>query len=266
MNISLDIVGIFSINGAIIKSDELVLISKLPDILSILDIILITMTAIIAPEEAIATNPKLSFSEDLLSFLRVETPIARANINGTVRAPVVAPDASKDIAKNSGDVNKARIKINPYNTDNILYKGILYTILASPKASMIAIPIDTITNISPFPISPDVTISTCAAKICKSGSAIDMTNPKTNPAIITINILFDFAIFDPIILPIGVIPISTPTKNIESPIIIARDPIRNLIIKGVSRGVNVKFNISTITVIGITEYKTSLSFETIKFK
>ena len=94
-----------------------------PVILSVLDIILIIITDMIAPVEAIATNPKLSFSDDLLSFFKLETPIARAKIKGTVKAPVVAPEASKEIAKNSGDVKNARIKIIPYKTVNNLYKG-----------------------------------------------------------------------------------------------------------------------------------------------
>jgi hypothetical protein len=40
----------------------------------------------------------------------------------------------------------------------------------------------------------------------------------------------------------------------------------NLIIRGVSIGVSVKFNISTMRVIGRTENKTSLSFSVNTFK
>ena len=83
----------------------------LPCISSVPKRILIIITAIIAPVDAIATKPKLSFSDDLESFLIAVTPIASAIIKGTVMAPVVAPDASKEIARNSLEVNKARTSI-----------------------------------------------------------------------------------------------------------------------------------------------------------
>ena len=76
----------------------------------------------------------------------------------------------------------------------------------------------------------------------------------------TIQILFDFAKAAPTWLPNGVIAISTPIKKIDSPIIIKKAPIINLIISGISRGVNVKFNIITIIVIGNIENRTSLNF------
>src|SRR5690606_8573844 len=115
-------IGNFFKKGPIIEF-EISCSPKLPDILSVLAIIFIIITAMIAPVEAIATNPKLSCSDALLSFLSAETPKASARINGTVKAPVVAPDASKDIAKNSGEVNKASTRIIKYKIDNNLYKG-----------------------------------------------------------------------------------------------------------------------------------------------
>src|SRR5574344_1263219 len=118
--------------------------SRSPEILSIFDIILIIITDIIGPVDAMATNPKLSLSDALQSFFNCETPIASARIKGTVNAPVVAPEASKDIAKNSREVIQASIKMIPYIIVNSLYNGMLYTILPRPTASMIAIPIDTI--------------------------------------------------------------------------------------------------------------------------
>jgi len=72
----------------------------------------IARTDIIAPVEAIATRPKLSSSEAMLSFFNEEIPAESASTNGTVRAPVVAPDASKDTDKNSGDENNANTNIN----------------------------------------------------------------------------------------------------------------------------------------------------------
>lgn len=136
----------------------------------------------------------------------------------------------------------------------------------SPIESMVAIPIDTIVTILPFEISPDVTELIWFARICKSGSAIDMKKPSNKPATATIQILFDFVIADPIVLPIGVIPLSTPIKKIVSPITINAAPMRNRTSKGVGIGVRVEFNIKTITVIGRTEYKTSLNFSVIIFK
>ena len=93
--------GIFSANGPIIERDEVSAAGRLPVSLSVFENMPISITAIIAPADAIATIPKLSISDALLSFFRAETPIARASINGTVTAPVVAPEESKDIARNS---------------------------------------------------------------------------------------------------------------------------------------------------------------------
>ena len=72
--------------------------------------ILSIITDIIAPTDAIATSPKLSISEALLSFFIVDTPSAKASIKGTAKIPVVAPEASKAIVKNSIGVNSANIK------------------------------------------------------------------------------------------------------------------------------------------------------------
>lgn len=59
---------------------------------------------------------------------------------------------------------------------------------------------------------------------------------------------------------------STPNRNMDSPIIIKTEPIRNLIKTGVLSGTSVKFNSKTIAVIGSTEYNTSLNFSVIIFK
>lgn len=225
-----------------------------------------SITAIIAPADVIATKPKLSFSEALLSFFKAEVPMASPRIKGTVNAPVVAPDASKDIAKNSRDVNKAKIKIIKYNMVNILYKGMLYTILIKPSESKIEMPIDTTTTMLVLDIRPEVTKSTCPARICKSGSAIEIKNPRTTPTIANIHILLVLVRFDPIRFPMGVIPISTPNKNIDKPITIKNAPRINLNMRGVSSGVITKFSIKTIIVIGSTEDKTSLNFSTNTFK
>jgi len=70
----------------------------------------------------------------------------------------------------------------------------------------------------------------------------------------------------PIKAPIGVIPISTPNKKIDSPIIINKAPRINFINKEISIGTIVKFKAKTITIIGSTEYNTSLILSTITVK
>ena len=212
-----------------------------------------------------ATRPKLSFSDALLSFFKAETPMANASIKGTVNAPVVAPDASKEIAKNSAEIKNDKPNITKYIVNKILYNGMLNTIRIKPRASKIAIPIETTIRIIDYDISPEVTNSTCPAKICRSGSATDTKNPRSNPANATIQIFLLFTIVVPIKEPIGVIPISTPTNSTASPIIISSPPNKNLPNTIGSRGVNVKFKITTINVIGKTENNASLIFSTSAF-
>lgn len=128
-----------------------------------------------------------------------------------------------------------------------------------------AIPTDTMLTIPPFEIRPDVTNSTCPARMCKSGSAIEIKKPRINPPTTTTHTLFVFAIVDPMMLPMGVIPISTPNKKIDNPTIISAAPIRNRVINGASNGVKVKFKIKTMIVIGRTAYNTSFTLDTNSF-
>lgn len=128
------------------------------------------------------------------------------------------------------------------------------------------IPMETTTTRLDFVIKPDVTESTCPARMCKSGSAIDIKKPSKRPAIMTIQSLFDFAMVAPIDWPIGVIPISTPIKKIDNPMIIKTAPMTKRIINDESRGDKVKFKIKTMTVMGSTAYNTSFNFETSAFK
>ena len=58
-------------------------------------------TARMAPAEAIPTRPKLSSSADCVFRFRDATPTASANMKGTVKAPVVDPEASKAMANRS---------------------------------------------------------------------------------------------------------------------------------------------------------------------
>ena len=72
--------------------------------------ILIIKTAIMGPVEAIPTKPKLS-SSDSFPALFENNPMASDEIKGTVRTPVVAPGASKEIEINSGGAINASINI-----------------------------------------------------------------------------------------------------------------------------------------------------------
>jgi len=78
--------------------------------------------------------------------------------------------------------------------------------------------------------------------------------------------LFVFAMEEPIMLPTGLIPISTPNRKMDNPIIISKAPARNPKSIEVSRGAIVKCKINTMTVIGRTEYITSLTRENNTFK
>ena len=78
--------------------------SRFPESSCLFESMLISITERIAPVDAMATRPKLSFSDAFESFLREATPWPIARMNGTVSAPVVAPDASNYIARNSLDV------------------------------------------------------------------------------------------------------------------------------------------------------------------
>ena len=102
--------------------------------------------------------------------------------------------------------------------------------------------------------------------MCRSGSATEIKKPSMRPATATIKTLFVFAILEPMLTPIGVMPLSTPIKKSVNPKIIKAAPIRNLMINGVAIGTMVKFNIRTMIVIGKTAYKTSFSFEIISVK
>lgn len=151
-------------------------------------------------------------------------------------------------------------------TANNLYNGMLYRIRPSPMAIMTPTPMETNTTIANFEIIPEETIATCPAKMCKSGSATEIKNPKIKPDMSTIHNLFDFAREDPMLLPIGVIPISTPNKKMDKPIMISVAPSRNLINIVLSKGAIVKLRINTRIVIGKTANKTSFTFSNKTFK
>ena len=65
----------------------------------------------IAPAEAIDIKPKLSFSDDLLSFLIDVIPNDNDKRKGTASIPVVTPDESNAMANISNDVLRDSKKI-----------------------------------------------------------------------------------------------------------------------------------------------------------
>ena len=67
----------------------------------------------IAPADAIEISPKLSFSDDLLSFFIFVSPSDNDNKNGTANIPVVTPEESKAIANISNDVFRDSRKMIP---------------------------------------------------------------------------------------------------------------------------------------------------------
>ncbi len=71
-----------------------------------------SITASIGPELIIPTSPK-EFSSDFLPPLTLESPSDNARTKGVVKAPVVAPEASNDIARNSSDTSNANTNITP---------------------------------------------------------------------------------------------------------------------------------------------------------
>lgn len=129
-----------------------------------------------------------------------------------------------------------------------------------PKDTIIASPMDTTIRILVLDIPPKVTEETCLASTRRPGSAIEIKKPKIKPETVSIHNLLVLVRLDPIRLPSGVIPISTPIRKIVNPKITKIAPIRNLMVRGVPRGTRVKFNISTIIVIGRTDDETSFIF------
>ncbi len=93
-----------------------------------------------------------------------------------------------------------------------------------------------------------------------------MNKPKIKPARPKIQSLFGLTMDLPSILPIGVIAISTPNRKIARPTTINKAPSINLVSSTGSSGVNVKFKMITIIVIGNTAVITSFNLAVITFK
>ena len=89
------ILGRLSMKGWIMLVEASLCVSRDPEISLSPAITLIAITAIIAPDDAIPTKPKLSLSDAMLSFFSRETPTARASKGHRQRFPVVAPTNRK---------------------------------------------------------------------------------------------------------------------------------------------------------------------------
>ncbi len=145
----------------------------------------------------------------------METPAARARIKGTVSAPVVAPEASKEIARNSGE-NMEITRMIPYMTASMRCSGMLYTILARPRRSHDRDPHRNDHHDAQFcDLAGGDGVD--LARYVEIGFGRSIKNPSNNPTATTIQILFDFAMDPPIMLPIRVMPISTPLKKDRQP-------------------------------------------------
>ena len=109
-------------------------------------------------------------------------------------------------------------------------------------------------------IAPSVTVLTWLASMCRSGSAIETKKPRRSPAAVITIILLGLVISSPIWFPIGVIPRSTPKRNIVRPAMIRAAPMISLAVSGPPSGVSVKFSTRAIKVTGSTEVVTSKNF------
>ena len=109
-------------------------------------ITLINIIAKIGPHDAIPTRPKLS-SSDILPLFNWETPSPRAKIKGVVIAPVVAPEASTEMSRNSSEVIIPIKNIIKYTKVYTLFKGFSNKILSKPTATIIPTPIETTISI-----------------------------------------------------------------------------------------------------------------------
>lgn len=100
-------------------------------------------------------------------------------------------------------------------------------ILKRPRAIITPTPAEIIATINQE--FRDSASETSLERIIKSGSAIDIINPRKSPNISTLLILSNLPKKSPIIVPILEIERSMPDRNIESPRITPNDPKINLI-------------------------------------
>ncbi len=218
----------------------------------------------IGPALIIPTSPK-EFSSDCLPPVTFDIPREIAKTKGVVRAPVVAPEASKEIAKNSSATNIASAKIIPYVIVINTFRGLLRSKRKTPKDIITPTPTDTIYTIKVDPKVPPEAFSICDPRISKSGSATVIKNPnkKLKKAILYMD--FDVAISLDICSPMEFIDNSTPHKKTDSPIKRSKPPITKRNITSVSTSTTVKQSKSTNNTTGNKVWVTSFVFSKRRF-
>ena len=177
-----------------------------------------------------------------------------------MRAPVVAPDASNDMARNSSDTSKARIKIIAYVIVINLLRGLPRRSLNTPKDIISPTPIETIYTIVKELKLPPEAASTWPPSISKSGSATVIRKPSKKLKIAILTGVLEVATSVDIWSPIGFIARSTPHRKMVKPIRSKKLPTINLIITSVFTSTIVKQISKTSPTTGKRVFVTSLVF------
>ena len=113
-----------------------------------------------APADAMPTRPKESSSDFWLSLLMAEAPADKASKNGTVSAPVVAPEASKDTARKNWSASMPSTSIAPYVINKNVFSENTFTIRIMPSDISAETPIDTSITRLDLDTTPRVTSPT----------------------------------------------------------------------------------------------------------
>jgi len=215
----------------------------------------------IGPTETTPIRPKPSVLAARLSLRSSVTPSAIAMMNGTVMAPVVAPDASKAMARNSSEAFRASRNTMAYSPIRSLWRTMLRMIRISPSANSAAMPIETTRMMGHFATLPVVRRSTCPARMCRSGSAMEIMKPSARPAPARIMQLAVLEKVRPIALPIMLTLKSMPCRKIASPAVMQMAPRRKRPSCKAVSGVKVACSTRTIAMMGRTACSTSRTFD-----
>ena len=222
------------------------------------------MIARIGPALMVPTSPK-EFSSVFFPPFTFERPRDIARIKGVVRAPVVAPEASKEIARNSSETKMANTKITAYVIVIKRLYGTSLNSLKTPSNIMTPTPMETTYTTSVDPRAAPDADSIWEPRTRRSGSATEIKNPKKKLSKAILVNPFEVAISCDMCSPIGVIDNSTPHKKTDSPINRRTLPIINRIKTSVSTSTIVKQRSTTNITTGIKVRATSFIFSAIKF-
>ena len=177
-------------------------------------------------------------------------------MNGTVIGPVVTPPASNASAqKLLSTKHSASTNTSGYSTASMILKEIPKTILSIAAVRKMPTPAAT-ERIKSIGLMP----STCAARICKSGSATVTITPITKLTNAISQIFLLSVSFAPAFLPISSMEESAPSVNSPMPRTSSRTPAQNDKKIPDSTGATVAAKIATISATGNTEDKLSLNF------